>query len=405
MTAPITSGNPVAPFAAPTVDLWPKAGNRSWPNGQVAPEEVAPNRATLEALYQQAPEAALLVLQSYHLRLQRQHGAFDRIVAAYEAPGPVSASGDQPSVVNDAIDQVVKIHEVSILKPVATATSIYTKYVTALSQMLTEIQGLQTAESNGNSHMHGPKMLERIAAFIAEWHGKPTGTLGAFDSEQAAQELASQFKAGTVKTVKVAGGLHAVVISVEPLKEVLKAMANSDENAAHLAEVITELAQDGQSDGSAVLTAAELLERFNTVITPPNSTFKNEWIEMKKTAFFSNMSDSEIRDYLLTIKLNGWNELIAARIAREHRSLIQALQNDPKHFTNKVVTTREGGVSPQIMQAFGLAADDVRKTHDTDANLLMDHYRRSLGEYNNRLKMVSSMISALSDTFRMATSS
>jgi hypothetical protein len=116
------------------------------------------------------------------------------------------------------------------------------------------------------------------------------------------------------------------------------------------------------------------------------------------------MSESQLRDFLRNLKWSAARGWIGDFLAYKYSKLINKLWDDPNYFNEirTTVTTRQGGVSPQIMQTFSIAADDVRKTHDTDANLLMDHYRRSLGEYNSRLKMVSSMISALGETYRMA---
>lgn len=56
------------------------------------------------------------------------------------------------------------------------------------------------------------------------------------------------------------------------------------------------------------------------------------------------------------------------------------------------VTTAAG------LQALTLAADDTKRSMSTDSQLLADHYSRAVSQYDNLLKLYSSLASALTDT-------
>jgi hypothetical protein len=390
MTSRITSRTSPVTFATPPFDLLPRSGDYVGSNIQLTPDCVLADPAMLAALYRQTPEAALFILRPQHLRLQQQHGVLERTLTAYEGSAATRAFDNRPSVIRDAIEQAVKFHEEKIVKPAASATSTYTKYVTALSQMLTEIQGMPTAESNGNSNMQGPKMLRRIAEFIVEWNRK---SLGVFTTQEAATELANQFKAGTVKVHSYRNGSqteYRVEISVAALAELTTSIADSESSAQHMKALLT-------GDRFVPKTVDDAVKSLTNTTRDPD--LESDWRTLKARLHYS---DTQLRDYLLDIARKV-RDITWVGLGK-YDKLVKTLEKYPDYFDEgwTAVNTRRGGVSPQIIQAFGLAADDVRKTHDTDANLLMDHYRRSLGEYNSRLKMVSSMISGLAETYRMA---
>ncbi|WP_176091308.1 hypothetical protein [Burkholderia ambifaria] len=300
-----------------------------------------PDANTLAQLYARDPEAAWLTVRGHHQYLQQVKCVLQRYGATLAQGANPNRNEPIADLIRDTITQTVDVYEDAIVQPTASAMATYTKYITALGQMFTDIQSMPTPESEGRSHMQGPKMLEKVAAFLVQWNRT---SLGTFATKAQAQAFADHFKAGTVKVttrfrdpasqdpncLDFTDVNYRVELSLDPIAQVVTSMADNDTHAQRMKEQIVHLTTGKPVDFKPP-TVAELM-RF---------------------------------------------------------------------LTGGGVTTRRGGVSPQLMEAFSLAIDDVKKTYDTDARLLMDQYSRVVAEYQSRLKAAAGLISGMAETCKM----
>lgn len=283
----------------------------AWQRAVETADHQAPSLANnLRRLIADTPDALPLYLTNLTAGHQREMTMASATIA--RAGGSAGGSGlltNFERVLKQANDGVVSDNQKLLAK--------YSRYIVALSELMTRINSMVKAENDGKSNINGNDIIDDLAKF-AEDHGGETGVLDTFSSESAAKALADRFRGGTVEVFKVSPNRFGVRFALSKLAPIVNAVAGT---------------------GSAAEKLISALKRGE----PPR---RND--------------------------LNG----------------------------NEKGQIRGSGINAHGVQGLSLATGDVQKTHQTDLDLLLNDFSRSISQFDNLVKLYSSLATALTETLK-----
>ncbi|AJC21257.1 hypothetical protein [Pandoraea pulmonicola] len=161
----------------------------------------------------EAQVATKLDLEFRHLPLQAKALYLDnlnvqvkqKITAALQNLESLSPEDreDLPPELKSSLDHfeaTVENVQKNVSDPQVDLVGKYTKYIVALSELVTTIRKQVKGQAEGKSHLNGRLILVELNKFCEKW-GKNSEALGKFNDLDAANRAAGRFRAGTVEVV------------------------------------------------------------------------------------------------------------------------------------------------------------------------------------------------------------
>ncbi|WP_150598874.1 hypothetical protein [Pandoraea fibrosis] len=180
-------------------------------SGNVAPTETAPAfdelvdpddietqvKTTLEREFSHLPlEAKALYLDNLNVRVKQK---IPSLVQHLESLPP-----EQKSTIS-AFEEVLKKIQNQNTDPKMDLVGDYTKYIVAISELVTKINHLMKSGAEGKNNINGREILRELDKFCVKW-GKDSRPLAKYDNLEDAKRVAGRFRAGTVEVVKANDG-------------------------------------------------------------------------------------------------------------------------------------------------------------------------------------------------------
>jgi len=286
------------------------AFSEAWQSAAEAADQEAPTLASnLRRLIADTPDALPLYLTNLTAEHQRAMTVASATIArAGNGGGGSNLLTNFERVLTNANDGVVSDNQKLLAK--------YSRYIVALSELMTRVNSEVKGENDGKSNINGTKIIKELAEF-AKTHGGRNGVLDTFSTESAAKALADRFRGGTVEVFNSGNGF-GVRFALSKLAPIVNAVAGT---------------------GSAA------------------------------------------------------DKLIGALNQGQAPSLANLNQNEKGQI-------RESGINAHGVQSLSLATSDVQKTHQTDLDLLLNDFSRSISQFDNLVKLYSSLATALTETLK-----
>lgn len=168
-------------------------------------------------------------------------------------------------------------------------------------------------------------------------------------------------------------------------------------------------AEDGKSNLNPVDILKAIIE-FRKTFTAERRTLGSFSQEKDALAFQDRFrgSTTEIiwndstRTYDIRLSLNGLDPVldVISRGPTETADIKKQLsqENDPFFWAGFLV--RPDPVTSPTVQALSLATSDIQKTFQTDLDLQINELSRSISQFDNLVKLFSSMVASLTDTYK-----
>lgn len=286
--------------------------------------------ANLKRMIDGTPDALPLYLANLNMEHQRELTSASAKLSSVSGTGSKGLLQGFEKVLKNASDTAFTDNQDVLAK--------YTKYMVALSELITKINAQIKPEEDGKSNLNGTAIYQQLRNFTKNWAGSD-GKIASFTNKKEADALANRFRGGT-----------AVVI------------------------------QDGST-----FTVRFDLSRLSPIL---NSIFDPE-------ANVSNIGvDVRSKDVLPTL----------IKALKEGKALpdTETGTGINPHWTDLRKGLRGSGMNSHSVQSVSLATGDVQKTHQTDLDLLLNEFSRTNSQFDNLVKLYSSLVTALTETCKSA---
>ncbi|QHE91859.1 hypothetical protein PI93_019430 [Pandoraea fibrosis] len=167
-------------------------------NELVDPDDIETQvKTTLEREFAHLPlEAKALYLDNLNVRVKQK---IPSLVQHLESLPP-----EQKSTIS-AFEEVLKKIQNQNTDPKMDLVGDYTKYIVAISELVTKINKLMEGGAEGKNNINGREILRELDKFCGKW-GKDSRPLAKYDNLEDAKRVAGRFRAGTVEVVKANDG-------------------------------------------------------------------------------------------------------------------------------------------------------------------------------------------------------